>query len=355
MDTHIFEKILRPIIYIMLNNVDKIVGDLVHHNRMGRKTCTVSDEKFLNWFFFVMGFRVITRFVHSSTKGVLIMHQRVAAINDLSGLGRCSLTADIAILAAMGFEACPLPTAVLTTQTGYPGYRCVSFTEHMDDYRQHWQQLGVAFQGILSGYLATPEAAEQVEAFLDTFQKPDTLYLCDPVLGDDGHVYRGFTDASIEAMRKLALRADLLTPNLTEFCILTGTDMDPLFQLGRQDPEALFQELTRLAGLYKGKRLVITGIPHPSSSGEHLVTNLVIDGGNAIPVTFPHLGGTYSGTGDLFAAILLGSQLQQRTLVQGARLAGELIGKAIRSSKTEGTPCNDGVNYEPYLSLLGKE
>lgn len=283
------------------------------------------------------------------------MHQRVAAINDLSGLGRCSLTADIAILAAMGLECCPLPTAVLTTQTGYPEYRCVSFTDHMEDYRRHWQFLGASFQGILSGYLATPEAADHVEAFLDTFHKPGTLYLCDPVLGDNGHVYRGFSEVSIRAMERLAQRADLLTPNLTEFCILTGTDMDPLFALGRKNPEALFQELQSKASVFQGKKLVITGIPHSSPKNEHLVTNLVLDQRKAFPVTFPHLGGTYSGTGDLFAAVLLGSQLQGRSLTKGARLAGELIGKAIRSSKAEGTPGNDGVNYEPYLSLLGKE
>lgn len=283
------------------------------------------------------------------------MHQRVAAINDLSGLGRCSLTADIAVLAAMGLECCPLPTAVLTSQTGYPDYRCVSFTEHMEDYRQHWRQLGVSFQGILSGYLATPEAADHVEAFLDTFQKPGTLYLCDPVLGDDGHVYRGFSGEHIRAMQKLALRADILTPNLTEFCILTGTEVEPLFKLGREDPEALFRALQEKAAVYNGKKLVITGIPHSLPSGEHLVTNLVLDRGEATPVTFPHLGGTYSGTGDLFAAVLLGSQLRGRSLAQGAQLAGDFIGKAIRSSKAEGTPYNDGVNYEAYLSILGKE
>lgn len=283
------------------------------------------------------------------------MHPRVAAINDLSGLGRCSLTADIAVLAAMGIEACPLPTAVLTTQTGYPGYRCFSFTGHMADYRQHWQQLKVTFQGILSGYLATPDTAHQVEAFLDTFQKPDTVYLCDPVLGDDGHVYRGFTDASIESMRRLALRADLLTPNLTEFGILTGTSLDTLLKPDCREPETLFQELEAKAAPFAGKKLVITGIPHSSPSGEHLVTNLVLGGGKRVSVTFPHLGGTYSGTGDLFAAILLGSQLQKRSLVQGVQLAGKLIGKAIQSSKAEGSPYNDGINYEPYLSLLGKE
>lgn len=335
-----------------------MAGDVVHYNRIAMKTCTVLFKKFSNWFFFCQSPPWYNK-THTQTdiftKGVLTMHQRVAAINDLSGLGQCSLTADIAVLAAMGLECCPLPTAILTTQTGYPDYRCVSFTDHMDAYRLHWQRLGASFQGILSGYLATPEAADCVEAFLDAFQQSGTLYLCDPVLGDNGHVYRGFSKASIQAMEKLARRADILTPNLTEFCILTGTEIGPMLKLGQEDPEALFRTLQEKASIYHEKKLVITGIPHSSSSGEHLVTNLVMDRGPMKPVTFPHLGGTYSGTGDLFAAVLLGSQLQGRSLAQGAQLAGNFIGSAIRSSKMEGTLFNDGVNYEPYLSLLGKE
>ena len=123
------------------------------------------------------------------------MHLRAAVINDLSGLGRCSLTADIAVLAAMGIEACPLPTAVLTAQTGYEGYHSVSLASHMEAYRRHWNALGITFAGILSGYLASPEAAYQTAEFVDTFHHTGVTYLCDPVLGDQGRVYKGFTDA----------------------------------------------------------------------------------------------------------------------------------------------------------------
>lgn len=173
------------------------------------------------------------------------MHLRAAVINDLSGLGRCSLTADIAVLAAMGIEACPLPTAVLTAQTGYEGYHSVSLASHMEAYRRHWNALGITFAGILSGYLASPEAAYQTAEFVDTFHHPGVTYLCDPVLGDQGRVYKGFTDASIEAMRSLAEKADFLTPNLTEFCLLTGTEMDAIMNREKEDKDALFAILTQ--------------------------------------------------------------------------------------------------------------
>jgi pyridoxine kinase len=285
------------------------------------------------------------------------MHQRVAAINDLSGLGRCSLTADIAVLAAMGVEACPLPTAVLTAQTGYPGYRSVSFTEEMPNYTHHWKALDVAFAGILSGYLRTPEAAREIAEFLHVFHKQGTFYLCDPVLGDNGHTYRGFTDASIESVKKLALEADLVTPNFTEFCILTGSAMEPLKKLGEKEPDALFHVIAEKAASFRNPALVITGIRCFGKEGQPLVANLVLQHGEGTPIYFSRLDGTYSGTGDLFAAILMGGYLQHRDLVQSTRLAGDFILRGITDAQKEAVAFNDGINYEPYLPLLasGKE
>ena len=280
------------------------------------------------------------------------MHLRAAAINDLSGLGRCSLTADIAVLAAMGIDACPLPTAVLTAQTGYAGFRCVPFADHMESYRKHWQELGVSFQGILSGYLASPDTVRRTAEFVETFRRPGVTYLCDPVLGDNGRVYRGFTDASVEAMRSLALRADLLTPNLTEFCILTGTDMDAMQKLGEAHPDELFAALARKAAFFKDTDTVITGIPFRNEEGRQMLCNLVLTQGTQVPVSFPHLGGTYSGTGDLFAAVLLGGRLQHRDLEASVRLAGTFISRGIESARRNHTPYNDGIDYESCLSLL---
>ncbi|MDY2738495.1 MAG: TIGR04002 family protein [Acidaminococcus sp.] len=224
------------------------------------------------------------------------MHLRAAVINDLSGLGRCSLSADIAVLAAMGIEACPLPTAVLTAQTGYEGYRSVSFASHMEAYRCHWNALGIKFAGILSGYLASPEAARQTAEFVDTFHHPGVTYLCDPVLGDQGRVYDGFTEASIKSMRGLAEKADILTPNLTEFCLLTGTEMDAMMKEAATDKDALFAALTQKAAAFSQTDLVITGIPIKNKKSGRDICNLIISKGRIYPVTFPHLGGSYSGT-----------------------------------------------------------
>jgi pyridoxine kinase len=283
------------------------------------------------------------------------MHQRVAAINDLSGLGRCSLTADIAVLAAMGIEACPLPTAVLTSQTGYPGFHNVSFTEEIPNYTRHWKALGVSFDGILSGYLRTPETVRETTEFLQVFHRKGTFYLCDPVLGDNGHTYRGFTDASINSIRKLAEEADLVTPNFTEFCILTGTAMEPLKKLGEKEPESLFRELTEKASVLHNPALVITGIHCRGKEGLPLIANLVLQKGTEMPIYFPRLNGTYSGTGDLFAAVLMGGRLQHRDLVQSTRLAGDFILRSITDAQKEAVPCNDGINYEPYLPLLFRD
>ena len=236
------------------------------------------------------------------------MHLRAAVINDLSGLGRCSLTADIAVLAAMGIEACPLPTAVLTAQTGYEGYHSVSLASHMEAYRRHWNALGITFAGILSGYLASPEAAYQTAEFVDTFHHPGVTYLCDPVLGDQGRVYKGFTDASIEAMRSLAA--------------FSQTD------------------------------LVITGIPLKGEKSGKEICNLIISKGSSHPVIFPHLGGSYSGTGDLFAAVLLAARLHKEGLVPSVNKAGQFIAKGITAAQKEHTPGNAGIDYEPFLPLL---
>ncbi|WP_278674993.1 bifunctional hydroxymethylpyrimidine kinase/phosphomethylpyrimidine kinase, partial [Acidaminococcus fermentans] len=157
---------------------------------------------------------------------------------------------------------------------------------------------------------------------------------------------------SIQAIRQLAFQADLLTPNLTEFCILTDTEMDSLKKLGQEDPEELYRLLKYRSYLFKDQTLVITGIPIKGPDRQLLV-NLVIDHKKRpMAIPSPRLEGSYSGTGDLFAAVLMGSQLQKRNLEQGVRLAGELIVRGIADAQKEQTPWNDGINYEPYLGLL---
>ncbi len=280
------------------------------------------------------------------------MHKRAAVINDLSSLGRCSLAADLAVLPAMGIEACPLPTAVLTAQTGYPKYRMENFADKMSHYTTHWQELEVSFSGILSGYFTCPEEIIATEQFLDVFQQQGVPYLCDPVLGDNGHVYRGFTEETIKGLQRLATRASVLTPNLTEFCFLTETPLAAVKEKLAHPKEA-FAYLQQQAKKFSQQRIVITGI-HYKENQQDKITNLVLEDTTATPVVSDYLGGSYSGTGDLFAAVLLGGLLQGRTLVETVRLAGTFIACAIKDAQKENTPYNDGVNYESYLEMLRK-
>lgn len=149
---------------------------------------------------------------------------KVAAIHDLSGLGKCSLTAAVPVLSAMGVQACPLPTAVLSNQTGFPSYACVDLSRHLDAFTREWEKRGVRFDGIYTGFLCGARQVRMVERFLDRFYLPGTLLLVDPVLGDNGKLYPVFGRTMCGSLKSLVARADVLTPNLTEACILADGD-----------------------------------------------------------------------------------------------------------------------------------
>ena len=127
--------------------------------------------------------------------------KKIAVINDLSGLGRCSLTAAISVLSAMGVQACPLPTAILTAQTEYPSYYCDDYTDKMDIYRLEWLKLNQHFDGIYTGYVASVRQIQQILHFIDTFKEPDTFLLVDPVMGDDGQTYDVYTPELLSQMK----------------------------------------------------------------------------------------------------------------------------------------------------------
>ena len=117
------------------------------------------------------------------------MTKKIAVINDLSGFGRCSLTAAISVLSVMGVQPCPLPTAVLSAQTGYPSYYCDDYTDKMQYFRREWKKMDARFDGIYTGFVASERQIENIFEFLDTFRRKKTFLLVDPVMGDNGKVY----------------------------------------------------------------------------------------------------------------------------------------------------------------------
>lgn len=281
------------------------------------------------------------------------MSKKIAVINDLSGFGRCSLTAAISVIAAMGVQPCPLPTAILTAQTDYPSYYCDDYTDKMKHYRIEWKKMNQTFDGIYTGYVASEAQIHEIFHFIEEFRTPDTFLLVDPVMGDDGSTYSVFTEGLLAQMKKLALMADIITPNLTELCLLAGVDYKSL--PGSSDSKALFTQIEALGKSLCAQgptHIVVTGITFTDEAGIPQMGNLYISREETFLLAFPHIGGSYSGTGDLFASCLAAGIARGDEIPAIIQMAGEFLELALADTVREQVPRNDGVNYEKYLSLL---
>ncbi len=279
--------------------------------------------------------------------------KKIAVINDLSGFGRCSLTAAISVISSMGVQACPLPTAILTAQTGYPSYYCDDYTDKMEIYRREWQKMGQKFDGIYTGFVTGEEQIQNIFRFIETFDGPETFLLVDPVMGDNGKKYAMFTQKLPERMKELAMEADIITPNLTELCLLTGKDFAEI--TGRKDIKEMSGRIQELAEsfLKNGpKHIVVTGINFTDRSGVRQMGNLYVSEKESAFHFFPYIGGSYSGTGDLFASCLAAGVARGDEISEVIKAAGEFLEFALEDSVREGVPENDGVNYERYLWRL---
>ena len=282
------------------------------------------------------------------------MVKRIAVINDLSGLGKCSLTAAIPVLSVMGVQACPLPTAILSNQTGYESYYYDDYTKHIDAYTDEWTKRGLTLDGIYTGFLGSELQAEKILRFIDTFQKPDTLLLVDPVMGDSGQTYDIYNETFGAQMKRLVQRADVITPNLTELCILTDTDYQSLTAKSHssdylENIASIGRKLLSL-GI---KTVLITGILYKAPTDtETRYYNLVLEENVVTPVSSAIHGGSYSGTGDLLASIVCAGMVRGDSALESVRRGVHFLETALKETADEQIPKNDGINFEPYLKLL---
>lgn len=281
------------------------------------------------------------------------MMKKIAVINDLSGFGRCSLTAAISVISAMGVQPCPLPTAILTAQTGYSSYYCDDYTEKMEYFRSEWEKMGQTFDGIYTGFVASEKQIEQIFRFIETFDTEHTFLLVDPILGDDGKTYDMFTPHLLAQMKRLTARADIITPNLTELALLTDTPYENLEK--EQDYQTRINSILKLAQYLcrtGPSHVVVTGIRFTDSQGVRQMGNLYVSGKDSQLLAFPYIGGSYSGTGDLFASCLAAGIARGDDIPSIIQMTGNFLEAALTDSTKEQVPRNDGVNYEKFLSML---
>ena len=280
--------------------------------------------------------------------------KRVALINDLSGFGKCSLTAAIPVISVMGIQACPVPTAILTAQTGFGEFFCDDFTDRMDYFTEQWKEMEVSFDGIYSGYLASPSQIEKVMHFLEQFQEKDTLYLADPVMGDQGKFYSMVSAEFLEGMRKLSQMADVITPNLTELCFLSGVDYGSVIACRQKENyidkiKSLCEKI--LSKAKKPQTVIVTGILSEKEKMDY-IGNLAVSREQCFYIETPYTGMGFSGTGDLFASVICGSLIKGLSIQEAVEKATYFLQEAIEEATKEKIPRNHGVNFEKYLSRL---
>jgi len=264
--------------------------------------------------------------------------QRVAAIHDLSGFGRASLTVVIPILSRMGIQVCPLPTAVLSTHSKIKNFHFVDLTEHLAPIIKHWKKLNVSFDAIYSGFLGSHRQIEIVNRFINEFGKNEPLIIVDPVLGDDGKMYDPLSKDHVKEMQKLVKRANVITPNLTEASLLLGREY--FFDIREEEIKEWIIELSK-----KGPEIVIiTSVPEKKSKDMTSVIAYNMKDKRFWKVSCNYLPANYPGTGDAFASVITGSLLQGDSLPIA-------IDRAVNFTST-GVRATFGYDYNTVQGIL---
>ena len=269
--------------------------------------------------------------------------KKIAAINDLTGFGRCALGVSMPVISHMKIQCCPVPTSILSNHVGYAEYFFDDYTRKLEAYLAMWKKLDLGFDGIMSGFLGSREQIDIVEQFVRDFRREGTIVVIDPVMGDHGKIAGTYTEEMCLGMRKLVSLADIITPNLTEACKLTDT---PYRESGWKKSE-LFAITQRLREMGP-ERIVITGIPQGQFIANYMYQ------ADQEPVLFRtyRVGTERCGTGDLFAAIIAADAVNGVSFVQSVRKASQFVKKCMVKSIEMGIDRKNGVCFEEILHLL---
>ena len=268
--------------------------------------------------------------------------QKIAVINDLSGFGRCSLAVELPIISKLGVQCCPLPTAVLSNHTGFESFHFVDFTDHMEAFIKEWKKLDLKFDCILTGFLGSERQIDIVERFIDAFNDDKITVIVDPVMGDYGKTYATYTAGMCKGMSKLITHAKIITPNVTEACILSGRVYKEHFT------ERELHDMTYDICSQGPEMVVITGVDR----GQYL-ENYVYqkDIGESV-VRARRIAPNRSGTGDVFASVVSACYVRGLPFEKCVRTASEFIKKCLNRSAELGIPVTDGVCFEEVIDKL---
>lgn len=263
----------------------------------------------------------------------------IAIVNDISGFGRCSVTAALPILSTMRIQCGILPTAILSNHTEYPDYSILDFTPYMREYLDKWKSLNFLFDGIYTGFLGSKDQIAIITEMMKQFSFSKCIV--DPVMGDHGVIYDSYTSEMCQAMKQLVSHSTLTTPNITELCVLTDTPYKENFS------ETEIFKMCQALSQTGASQIAVTGIEH-----ENKIGNAIYEDGNFEILYDEKVVPLRPGTGDVFASILAGDSLHNVPLRKSVQKASDFIRACLHTSLEMDIPINDGVCFEEHLGKL---
>ena len=272
-----------------------------------------------------------------------------AAIHDLSGFGRCSLTIVLPVLSAMGVQCCPMPTACLSTHTGgFEGNTFLDLTDALSGAMDHYRRLHLRFDAVYTGFMGSRRQMDLSAGFLRWARQEGALAVVDPVMGDNGRLYRTYTPEMCQGMAALAAQADVIVPNRTEAALLLNVPYESLGQ-----SERALRETAEALSMEGRRSVVLTGVSLiPGQTGAACFDR---DTGTVTFVQTDFVGRAFHGTGDLFASVLTGALLRGAALTEAAQRAADFIRLCAARTAGQDLPPREGVDFEPLLWRLGGE
>lgn len=268
--------------------------------------------------------------------------KKIALINDFTGFGKCSITVALPVISALRVQCCPVVTSIFSNHTAYPEYFFDDYTDKMQEYINQWKKLELKFEGIATGFLGSARQIEIVSQFINEFKTENTVLIVDPVMGDYGVKYDTYTEEMCEKMKMLVSMSDIITPNLTECCILTDTAY-------RDDID--YTDVRKMAEKLSGMgpdKIVITGIER-----KDYINNFVYEKGKEEKIIkSKKIGISRSGTGDIFSAIISADAVNGVEFETSVRKAIRFIRRCIVLSDDREIPTEDGVCFEDVLTTL---
>lgn len=272
--------------------------------------------------------------------------KRIVTIQDISCFGKCSLTVALPIISACGIEACPIPTAVLSTHTGgFQGFTFRDLTQEITPVANHWKALDVKFDGIYTGYLGSKEQLKIVSDFIDNFKKDDTVVFIDPVMGDHGKLYTGFDEDFAKEMVSLVKKADVIAPNLTEVSYLL--DREYKEDYADEEIKEMLKELSSLGA----ETVIITGVRRGDKLGVFAYESKTEEFSEYFR---ERINDTFHGTGDVFASVCSSALVKGFSVKEAIERATDFVVECILHTAPDKENHWYSVKFEECIPSLVK-